>query len=400
MNGLVKLTVIIMLAIPYTACATTPKCAALAASNAPKLIQFLKEGQTGNPDPHCVEYALRRLGDERVLAAMPVLAAYLGFYRPETEMAKMGMGGSLGTIGNDFPAAFALSQMGRDALPTLVHLIETEQNATQARKNGIYTIIRIFHDGAAAIRFLRHSASTAKSIEARNRLSEAAKEAAMLCSPSERSSCESTASDNLAQTPAIPITVSNAPLSAFITALTEKTKVAICVEDQWSGDRNSLDAISVTFSSTEGESIREILDRFQRLYPQITWNLKGGIIILRTAALRSSDDDPLAAKIPPTTVTGTFDAVKRYLAAGVPGFNPAILERKGAINGQNTYDVKIEPEMTVRDVLIMLTKKYGLRWHAGIRLGKPEGDQGNGHARVVLSFTEGEVPAEAVDRRI
>lgn len=188
-----------------------------------------------------------------------------------------------------------------------------------------------------------------------------------------------------------PILLRNAPLSSFISELSERTKAAVCVEDLWSGNGGSFDDMSVTFASSERESIRETLDRFQLMYPQVTWSTFGGIIILRAAALKNLVDDPLNAKAPASDINGTFDAVKSYLAAGIPGFNPAIVERKGSINHERNYAIRINSGMTVRDVLVMLTRKYGLRWHAEMR---QHIDNGNGLARVALSFTEGVVPSE------
>ncbi len=203
---------------------------------------------------------------------------------------------------------------------------------------------------------------------------------------------EVTKSIDLAQPLAEPLALTNAPLGSFIGDLSAKTHVAICIEDLRSENHDSFDEVLITFSSAKGDSIRDILDKLQLLYPQITWRVHDGVIILRAAALNSMGDDPLQAKAMGGTISGTFDAVKCFLAAGIPDFNPAIIERKGAINGQRTYDLRINPEMTVRDVLVMLTKKYGLRWHAGIR---PErSNRENAPARVVLSFSDGEIPSE------
>jgi hypothetical protein len=78
--------------------------------------------------------------------------------------------------------------------------------------------------------------------------------------------------------------------------------VAICVEDLLTGDRDSFADLSVTFSSTEGESIREVLDRFQLLYPQIAWSARDGIIILRATPLTKMSDDPLETKATPVAI--------------------------------------------------------------------------------------------------
>jgi hypothetical protein len=195
MNSFFKLILVTIVFVTSAAAAAEPRCQALAGSNSHKLVQFLKDGQTGTPDPHCVEYALRSLGDAKVQEAIPVLAAYLDFERPETEMEKLGMGGALGTIGNDFPAVLALTQMGRVALPAVVQVVASGKSSTQAYTNGIYTIMKIFNRGASGIQFLTHSAATAKAPDAQSRLSAAAREGVNWCIESERQACESAASD-------------------------------------------------------------------------------------------------------------------------------------------------------------------------------------------------------------
>lgn len=181
--------------ISHSAVAAEPRCQALAGSNPQQLMQFLKDRQTAGPDPHCVEYALRSLGDAKIQEAIPVLVAYLDFERPETEMEKLGMGGALGTIGNDFPAVFALTEMGRAALPALIQVVESGTSSTKGHKNGIYAIMKIFQRGPAGIQFLAHSAATAKSTDAHSRLSAAAHEAVTWCTAEERQACESAVSD-------------------------------------------------------------------------------------------------------------------------------------------------------------------------------------------------------------
>lgn len=194
MNSAIKLALFTTVAISHAVAFAQPNCQALAGSNAQKLTQFLKQGKIASPDPHCVEYAIRRLGNAKILDAIPVLVGYLDFERPETENEKLGVGGAFGSPGNDFPAVFALTQMGRAALPALVQVIESGASSTQAHQNGIYTIMKIFNTGASGIQFLAHSAATAKSTDAQNRLSAAATEAVKWCTELERPSCESAAS--------------------------------------------------------------------------------------------------------------------------------------------------------------------------------------------------------------
>jgi hypothetical protein len=201
MNLVFKLILVTTLLIIHVAVAAEPRCRALAGSNPQRLIQFLKDGQAASPDPRCVEYALRSLGEAKVEEAIPMLVDYLDFERPETEMEKMGIGGALGTIGNDFPAVLALAQMGRAALPALVKVVESGTGSTQAHKNGIYTIMKIFNRQASGIQFLAKSAINAKSTEAKTRLSVASREAVRWCAESERPKCASTVSDAPSKSP-------------------------------------------------------------------------------------------------------------------------------------------------------------------------------------------------------
>jgi len=171
--------------------AALPRCDVLAESGPSQLIQYLKDGKTGTSNPACVEYAIKRLGDAKMVEALPMLASYLVFHRPETEREKMGMGGAIETPGNDFPAISAISQMGRPALPTLVHVIEEEQSGSQASQNAGYAVVKILNSRLDAIRFLKRSAAAAKSSQAQQRLSDATQQVLTWCHTTERTACES-----------------------------------------------------------------------------------------------------------------------------------------------------------------------------------------------------------------
>ncbi len=190
------LRLIIILAIGPAAWCSIPKCAALASAPPHKLIEFLKKGSTTKSDPYCVEHALRRLGDMKEADAIPAIVSYLDFHRAETDMEKMGFGGQLGTIGNDFPASLALAQIGKVALVPLAHVIGSGELSELARSNGIYTISRILHSDLAATRFLRSESDKARTPSEQARLLQAAKDAARMCSDSERAICEEAALGN------------------------------------------------------------------------------------------------------------------------------------------------------------------------------------------------------------
>ena len=167
------------------------KCQLLAKSNAQELIQYLKTTSPERSDPQCIEFAIKQLGDAKSPDAAPVLALYLTFRRTETDLEKMGMGGPLGTPGNDFPAVWALAQLGTKALPTLANTIEAQKRASKTAKNAAYAVALIFNEGSGAIKFLLHRAATAKSKTARERFTTAAREVLRWCRDANRSACES-----------------------------------------------------------------------------------------------------------------------------------------------------------------------------------------------------------------
>lgn len=79
--------------------------------------------------------------------------------------------------------------------------------------------------------------------------------------------------------------LTNAP---FVYQLTSKMQISIYIEDILLSDGYTFgfDGIAVTFASQEGKNLSQLLNRFQAAYPQVTWTLQGGVIILPAAALR------------------------------------------------------------------------------------------------------------------
>lgn len=191
------------------------------------------------------------------------------------------------------------------------------------------------------------------------------------------------------------ITLTNQPLDALIEEISIQTKMAICIEDVLSDADTGLRDMPITFSVLKGESILQVLERLHSLYPRVRWDLRGGIVILRDSKLEVLHDDPLVAKASETTINGTINDIKFYLEAGIEGFNPAIIETKGTVNRETTYELKVAAGMSARDVLTLLTRNFGLRWRARIRLERKQNpDAAFELPRVILSLMDGKIPKE------
>jgi hypothetical protein len=195
-----------------------------------------------------------------------------------------------------------------------------------------------------------------------------------------------------------PIVLSDQPLSAFMNAISSQTNAAICLEDVFVGNSNTFDNFVITLSTHPGATIRDVLDQFHTAYPQIAWTVQNGIIIFRATALRQVKDNPLDSRTTTDTVIkGGIDEVKGYLAADIPDFHPAIIETKGALWRSAEYDIKIKAGTSARDVLIELTRKYGVKWHASVRPDQPHKNEGDEGARVsVRLFGGSTVPTRVI----
>jgi hypothetical protein len=190
-----------------------------------------------------------------------------------------------------------------------------------------------------------------------------------------------------------PIMLVNQPLNALIANISMQTNVAFCTEDVLSDPDTGLLDLPITFSASEDDNIIQVLDRLHSLYPQVRWELRGGIIILRDSRLDLLHDDPLSAKAEAAKINGTITDIKLYLETGIEGFNPAIIETTGTVNRKTFYDVQVASGMSVRDILTLLTRRSGLRWRARIRPERMRSpDAPFELPRVFLSFLDGWMP--------
>lgn len=147
--------------------------AAERAAKIARLRSVLRDEGLRSADPERVHKAIEELGREKAAEAIPELVQLLTFERQvDTSAGDF----HIITLSERYPAAGALYQIGEDALPALVQVIETEGEESVASQTALYDInaILIRKNPADAVSFLEGAAARAASPEAALRLSKAA----------------------------------------------------------------------------------------------------------------------------------------------------------------------------------------------------------------------------------
>ncbi len=142
------------------------------AAKVAELRAILHDEQLHKDDPKRVLEAIRQLGDERAVEAVPELVQHLGFERMFTWQEEAI---EVITMGRQYPAISALFQIGEDALPALIGFIESNDENSLASKNATYTVFAIFRkQPTEGVKLLENAAARAASPQAALRLNKAA----------------------------------------------------------------------------------------------------------------------------------------------------------------------------------------------------------------------------------
>jgi hypothetical protein len=141
-------------------------------------LTILRDEQLRVREPERVIKAIEQLGQMKSIAAIDDLVQLLTFKQSFPWENR-----NLGMVEEDhpitplsrYPAAGALFQIGRPALPVLIKVVEAEETGSLASENAIYTVTQIFRDSpAGGVEYLRDAAAKASSAQAARRLSGAA----------------------------------------------------------------------------------------------------------------------------------------------------------------------------------------------------------------------------------
>ena len=169
-----------------------PTCASLENKKSESRLEFL-QGEKARLDGNCVLYAIDQLGRAQYAPAVPTLLRYLDYPYPDPP--------NYGTPQNplilakinwtNYPAANALSDIGKVAVPQLVEAIADAATPELIRKNAADTERFIYApDPPEGIAVLVRAAHARTDPMDSLRLMDQARRLASLCRPEVRNECE------------------------------------------------------------------------------------------------------------------------------------------------------------------------------------------------------------------
>jgi len=134
------------------------------------LLDVLRDRDLQKADPTRVETTIREIGQMRCVEAIDDLVAHLTF--------RSSYGDDKGSLvrlrpvytGTRYPATSAIAEMGKVALPTLVEVIETNDEDSLRSKNARFTVRAIIKEPAEIDKFFKEAAAKASTPEGRRRL--------------------------------------------------------------------------------------------------------------------------------------------------------------------------------------------------------------------------------------
>jgi hypothetical protein len=108
------------------------------------LVMFLNGVFLDEKNARCVTWAIHRLGNERYEPAISALVKLLDFHRPPTEDEKLGVHLRPQLVGEMFPAAESLEQIGEGSKAEVLRTIGSDSVSATARENAIAVWMEIY----------------------------------------------------------------------------------------------------------------------------------------------------------------------------------------------------------------------------------------------------------------
>jgi len=132
-----KFMMMFALSLFFSNRAVGQECPSLNNALPAELLSFLSATEPSQDNAECLTWAIKSLGTQKYEAAIPVLAKFLDFKRPLSDLEKKGFYLHLPSVWEMYPAADALDRFGEKALPTLINVIKGESGSDVARQNAI-----------------------------------------------------------------------------------------------------------------------------------------------------------------------------------------------------------------------------------------------------------------------
>jgi hypothetical protein len=171
--------------------AIAQQCGQLEGRSAESLVSYLSGVVPDQRNAPCVAFALGQLGTQQYAGAAPILTKFLEFRWPLGARQKQ----RLYVIEHDgstiYPAADALEQIGKDALPAILAAIKSNSISRQSLDVAVSVWMTIYKNrGPVGVAMLKHEGNKTNDPGAAQRLQWAAVRAAHgWCSPSEKAQC-------------------------------------------------------------------------------------------------------------------------------------------------------------------------------------------------------------------
>jgi len=190
-----------LIVLSFSTTALVAQCGELSNASSGELISYVDNTNLNKTTPGCIATSIEKLGNQKDESAIEVLTRRLDFAWPP----RTGHPQRLNVHGQEedvkaYPAAIALEQIGKSALPNLLKYIADGANARIGRDVAISVWMKIHKSNAPyGVALLKKEADSTKDIGTRQRLNWAAFKAMSWCSTSERADCESAAAAHYPQ---------------------------------------------------------------------------------------------------------------------------------------------------------------------------------------------------------
>jgi hypothetical protein len=181
--ALAMTTSLLCLAIGGSALAATPPCPELQTAKPQDRLAYLR-GDRAMLMPPCIVFAITQLGIERYAVATDTLAEYLDFRMPGTEEHEHGVAAinRIPWIGDKYPAAAALFEIGKPASPSLVRVVGNAASSELMRTNALEILLFIHReDMAEAVALLNKASRFSRDPATSIRLWDSARKEAAQC---------------------------------------------------------------------------------------------------------------------------------------------------------------------------------------------------------------------------
>jgi len=156
--------------------------------------QLLKslEGDRATLKSRCIVNAINQLGEKRYAPAADTLTTYLDFRMPGTENKGHEIFiVRIPALGDKYPAATALFEIGKAASPSLVRAIADSSTPELLRDNAVEVLFDVYRENLAdAVSVLNRASRSASDAASSMRLWDAARKEAGKCPSELRPRCE------------------------------------------------------------------------------------------------------------------------------------------------------------------------------------------------------------------